>query len=105
MRKISFIEKCFETSASIKDGRNQYMVLSKAMEELGELAQEVMIANNDHYKPAGADGIIGEAIDVMVCCCDLIYSVNPNITQDELKALLAVKLAKWVTKSQLNISE
>jgi hypothetical protein len=99
--EISFVDQTLQNSKRIKNGRTRYAVLAKAQEELGELAQEVMISQDDHYKPEGKDGIIGEAIDLMVCCIDIIYGVNPNITEAEMQVILKKKLAKWVEKSEL----
>jgi hypothetical protein len=97
----TFIGQILETSKNIVDGRSRYAVLAKATEELGELAQEVMIAASDHYKEPGKDGIIGEAIDVMVCCTDIIFSVDDTITEPQMQELLAKKLVKWKEKSEL----
>lgn len=97
----TLINTILATSRRIRDNRTKYMVLAKANEEMGELAQEVLIAEGDHYKPAGKDGVIGEAIDLIVCATDMIYGVNPNITEEELVAILEKKLAKWVEKAEL----
>jgi hypothetical protein len=91
----TLIERIFHTSRRIKNGRSQYAVLAKAGEEFGELSQEVMIANGDHYKAPGNDGIIGEAIDLIICCTDIIQSANPNITEEELTIIADRKLNKW----------
>lgn len=101
MANTSFIKSILDASKSINDGRSRYAVLAKAGEEFGELAQEVMISVGDHYKDPGKDGVIGEAVDLMVCCTDLIYSVKPNITEEELVSILTLKLKKWKDKSKV----
>ena len=96
----STLDQIWSTSRRIKDGREKYDVLAKGMEELGELSQEIMISLGRHYKPAGKDGVIGEAVDVIVCMADIIYQENPNITADEVHEILAAKLSKWEDKSR-----
>jgi hypothetical protein len=81
--------------------RTKYAVLAKGMEEMGELSQEIMISLGQHYKKPGKDGVIGEAIDVIVCMADLIFHENPNLTEQEVQVLLAAKLAKWVEKTDI----
>lgn len=98
---MTFIETIIATSKRIRDGRGRLNVLAKAGEEFGELSQEVLIAQGDHYKKPGKDGVIGEAIDLMICCTDLIFGENPDITEDELKVILEKKLAKWLEKAQI----
>lgn len=99
--RITFIEEIFATSRQIKDGRTRYAVLSKAVEELGEMSQEVMIAEGDHYKQPGKDGVIGEAIDLMICCTDMIRGVYPEITEEEMRQIASLKLSKWKEKAEL----
>jgi NTP pyrophosphatase (non-canonical NTP hydrolase) len=79
-------------------GRTKYSVLSSTMAELGELAEEVMIERGNSYKGAGVDGIIGEAVDTIVCLLDLIHLANPDMTEQELDEIALKKLNKWVTK-------
>lgn len=98
---MTFIEQILATSRRIHDDRTDYAVLAKATEELGELAQEVMIENGDHYKEPGKDGIVGEAIDTIICCVDLIYQQNKVITEATLQRILSKKLAKWAEKAEL----
>lgn len=78
--------------------RTLYSVLTSATSELGELADEVRIEAGHSYKEAGVDGIIGEAIDTIVCLLDLIHLENPDMTEQELDAIAFKKLNKWVTK-------
>lgn len=78
--------------------RTPYSVLTSTMSELGELAEEVMIDQGNSYKKAGADGIVGEAIDTIVCLLDLIHVVDPTITSEDLDDIAFKKLDKWVTK-------
>lgn len=90
------INEVFDVSAQVTP-RSTYQVLGKLMEEVGELAEEVMIADGFVDKPEGKDGVIGEAIDCITCCLDLIYLSYPNITKEEVMTILHVKLGKWLT--------
>lgn len=101
LNELTFITQILQNSKTIKDGRTRYAVLAKAGEELGELSQEVMISLGDHYKNPGKDGVIGEAIDLMICCTDMIYGVNPEITEEELIQISGLKLSKWKEKAEL----
>jgi hypothetical protein len=68
------------------------------MEELGELATECKIANGRSYKTAGPDGIVGEAIDGILCNLDMIYVENPDLTEDEFNSMVKAKCEKWYQK-------
>jgi hypothetical protein len=69
------------------------------MAELGELAEEVAINEKHSYKKQGSDGIVGEAIDTILCLLDLIHVHTPSITEEELIHVAQLKLDKWVTKA------
>jgi len=92
---MTLVEQIQETSRKIKDGRSKYAVLAKATEELGELSQEVMIDAGDHYKEPGKDGIIGEAIDMIICGIDMILQHDPNFTEGQMQTIAQRKLLKW----------
>lgn len=100
------IKRILESSDRVKDGRVPYYVLSKCMEELGELSTEVTVTQGHGYKPEGKDGVIGEIVDTMACLVDLAYlyerESNPEITLDEINKLLYTrlvpKLDKWESK-------
>jgi hypothetical protein len=93
---VDLFETVRAVGSRIKDDRNQYKVLASATEELGELAQEIRVANGDSYKPEGKDGVVGEAVDLIACALDLIYITKPNITSAELNDMLRPKCAKWL---------
>ena len=89
------------TSESIQNGRSIHFILGSTMSELGELAEEVNIEYSDSsYKNPGKDGVVGEAIDTIICLLDLIYAVNPELTEEEICNIASTKLEKW--KSSVN---
>lgn len=91
----TLVEVVFETCKRIKNGRTRGAVLKSCMSELGELADEVAIADGESYKKAGPDGIVGEAGDLVISGLDQIIIEKPDITEAELIAILIPKLAKW----------
>ena len=74
-------------------------VLASTMSELGETAVEVMIHNGQSYKQKGRDGIVGEAVDTILCLLDLIHVVDPSITEEQINEIARAKCAKWVYKT------
>lgn len=97
--KMTFIEQVFKISDSVKNDRTVLGVLGHTMSELGELAEEVTIDQGQSYKDPGDDGVIGEAIDTIICILDLIRITYPNITEQDLQQIAEIKLQKWVDKT------
>lgn len=86
-------------SSLIEDGRTHHDVLAYMMTELGELSEEIIIANGKSYKDPGVDGIIGEAVDVILCALDMINISNPQMTEDEILEIVIRKCKKWRIKT------
>jgi hypothetical protein len=78
----------------IDDGRSLADSLRYAAGELKELADE--IEAREAGKHPGPDGIVGEAIDVMVCMADIIVRAEPNFTDRDLTRLFDAKCRKWL---------
>lgn len=96
---MSVIQEILDTCIA-SDGydplRNQYSVLAHTTAELGELAEEVAIARGASYKAPGDDGVVGEAVDLIVCGVDMIYVTKPSITEEQILELVKAKCAKWL---------
>lgn len=92
------INSIIYTADSIRNGRTPHSVLAYTMEELGELATEVNIITGHSNKQTGPDGVVGEAVDAIICLVDLIYQVNPAIREDDLYEICKEKLLKWKSK-------
>lgn len=90
----TLISRVFRVSDSVPP-RGRYKVLGHLVEEVGELSQEVVIKQGDSYKKEGVDGILGEAVDVILCALDLIRVDNPTITEEEITEVVVSKLLKW----------
>jgi NTP pyrophosphatase (non-canonical NTP hydrolase) len=98
--QMSIIQKTFESSDKIKNGRTLIRTLAHTMAEVGELAEEIVIANGFSYKQPGEDGIVGEAIDVILCALDIIHKHDPLVTEEDLEKIAIRKLAKWEAKTR-----
>lgn len=84
-------------SVAVPPNRTLQDVLIKTMEELGELAQEVLINTGSiTHKEPGKDGIVGEAVDAIITLLDIIHVYDPTITEDDLSAIASVKCDKWL---------
>lgn len=73
----------------------------KLQEEVGELAQEILIhekASGSQHKDAGADGILGESVDVTLVALSIFFASGG--TTAELTDLIEKKSQKWA-KHQL----
>jgi NTP pyrophosphatase (non-canonical NTP hydrolase) len=94
---MSLITDILATSKTIDNNRTPTEVLGYSMTELGELAEEVLIKNStiSNHKKEGKDGIVGEAIDLILCAVDLIYLDNPDITEEDIQKIARQKLLKW----------
>lgn len=101
----TLVSETFKYSDQIKNNRNTFYVLSKCVEELGELSVELQIAAGVSYKEAGKDGVVGEAIDLITCVLDIIRITHPNLTEEDLVSIAIPKLEKWKTKATFDIGE
>lgn len=79
---------------------NKSKIMLSITEEAGELATEVAIESGFKDREPGKDGVIGEAVDVIVSAVDMIYAANPNITVEEIGVLVKAKCAKWAANSR-----
>lgn len=100
----SLIAKILAMSNEVKGPpRNTASVFFHASSEIGELAEEILIAKGLSYKKPGADGVIGEAIDAIISLVDLIYvhakSEGICISEQGLIDIAEKKLQKWKEKS------
>lgn len=95
----SMVSQILNTSAEIVNSRTVSQIFIYAVEEIGELATELSIVDGYSYKEPGNDGVVGEAVDAIICLVDLVYKHNPTVTEEELMEVCVRKLAKWKEKS------
>lgn len=98
VKQESLVNLVFATSDRIKNGRGIQHVLHAVVSELGELNDEVAIECGMSYKTPSVDGVIGEAIDLIVSAIDLIRVHSPLLTEQELCKIAELKLQKWERK-------
>jgi hypothetical protein len=79
-------------TAMIRNGRTPKTIIAHMRGEVEELQAEIDGTGD------GRDGIVGENIDVIACALDMIFEVQPNITDEELDAIMEAKCAKWARK-------
>lgn len=92
----SIVGTAFEFAAKIKNTRTLRSVQEHMQGEMEELDQE--IAQVEKGEDEGEDGVVGEAIDVMLCALDLIYQHAPHITEAQINRIARKKCEKWQTK-------
>lgn len=98
---MTLVTQIWVASDHVQDSRTCTDVLTHAMTELGELALEVQIHAGKSYKMPGADGVVGEALDVIACMMDLIRVHDPNLTESDLMRIMQPKLEKWLKNSAM----
>ena len=80
--------------------RNRNAILHSLVEELGELHTEVAIENGTKKREASPDGVVGEAIDVLVVILDLLHlELGEKITSQAFLDRVQSKLNKWEAKA------
>lgn len=89
------VKKTFAFSDAIENDRTISDIIEHAMTELGELSMENIIEKGRSYKAPGKDGIVGEAVDVMLCMLDIIRKAEPEMTEEALMEIVQPKLQKW----------
>jgi hypothetical protein len=83
-------------SERIEDGRDARSVFNHLLSETDELGVEIAAVENG--EPEGADGVVGEAVDVIACALDLIIRHRPVITNAEIAEIMRRKCQKWADK-------
>jgi hypothetical protein len=64
--------------------RTRNSIFNHMMSEIGELGIEVNIVEGQSYKQPGSDGVIGEAIDIMLSAIDFIYVGEPGVQSQDI---------------------
>jgi hypothetical protein len=79
-------------SLNIRNGRKPDDAFEHLKSELVELRDE--LGNGG----TGVDGVKGEVMDVINCALDILFLVHPEVSLEELDAIMEAKCAKWVRK-------
>lgn len=96
-------------SKKIKDDRDINKIFLHAMTEMGELSEEILIDKGLSYKEPGVDGVVGEAVDLLICIVDLLHfhlkqkgvDLSGGVIDAYIKDVAENKLKKWEEKSEL----
>lgn len=83
-------------AALIQNGRTVRDAARHARLELDELDEEIQLKRDG--LTAGPDGVLGEAIDVMLCALDIVFVEAPLTTNEEICRLMLVKCEKWARR-------
>jgi hypothetical protein len=81
---------------SLRQDKSLLEKVVKTQEELGELANEVLIAmksSGSHHKVAGVDGVLGESIDVILCALSIFFHQGGSL--ETFNHLMKIKTDKW----------
>lgn len=92
------LDKIIEQIRKIEKERNIQSSLIYALVELAELGEVFLQESGHSNKPPTEDGVIGEAIDVMVCMLDIIQLYSAEITGEEIETIMKAKITKWANK-------
>ena len=75
-------------SEDIDNGRTLSDVMRHLKSEVCELEEEL-------GGTAGADGVVGECIDIILCALDAIFVYDKTITDEKIEEIVMKKLGKW----------
>ena len=79
-------------SQAVQNDRTINTIFTALCDEVTELGFET------YTDEPGADGIAGEAVDLMLCCLDLIFKAQPEWTDEDIIAYARKKCQKWKEK-------
>lgn len=96
MNFLQMVETASRTVGNKKS--DQPFVMISLTEEVGELAQELKISHGQRTGPAGKDGVVGEAIDTILCALDIIHSEVGHLDETYLCVMAEPKIRKWLSK-------
>lgn len=88
-----------KTAGDSLPARSSVSITLSMVEEVGELAKEVAILNDLSYKKPDSDGPFGESVDLLITVIDLIQTIKPDVTEEDIEKYADKKIAKWVTKT------
>lgn len=91
----TLVNTIFQASDRIKNNRSPQDILNHLVSEIGELSTEISIEYGNSYKTPSVDGIVGEAIDAILCLVDIIHKHAPELTEDDLAKYAQKKTMKW----------
>ena len=79
-------------SDQIKNHRTIETIHTALCDEVTELSEEV------YTDVPGVDGVAGEAVDVLLCCLDIIFKSRPDWSEEDIVNYAKKKCEKWKGK-------
>lgn len=92
------LQQLLDACKRVKSNRNIGSIHRSISSEVGELAEEVDIVLGTSYKQPSDDGVVGEAIDVILGCLDIISVHDPKFDSQQLFNYAMKKIGKWEDK-------
>jgi hypothetical protein len=83
-------------AALIQNGRTVSDASRHARLEHDELDEEIRLKSEG--QSAGPDGIVGEAVDLMLCALDIVFVEAPLTTNEEICRIMLTKCEKWARR-------
>lgn len=100
---MDLIQRVVRTSKNVGSD-NRDAIFRSLIEEVGELATEIAIEEGTKRREPSPDGVVGEAIDALVCIIDLLHNeIGDNILEQAFLERVQTKLDKWENKNVLRI--
>ena len=90
------VAEIFKYSDKIKNDRTYVDAYLHMRSEEAELHEEIQAAMQNNK--SGDDGVVGEAIDIILCALDIIRLYDNNITPEEVTKYAIKKAEKWKEK-------
>ncbi len=78
--------------------RNSDAIFRAIVEEVGELSTELNIRSGFKQREHGPDGVIGEAIDILLCTLDFL-NTEADVHSEEFTQRVQEKINKWQSKA------
>lgn len=98
---MSNIKDLLDFCKTVKNNRDIGSIHRSVVAEVGELSEEVDIALGTSYKQPSEDGVVGEAVDVIIAALDLISVHNPEFTDEQFMEYALKKMNKWKSKAHI----
>ena len=85
----TIVDQCHK----IKNSRDMQSIAAHLRGEVLELDDEVK--KMLYCQEQGDDGVIGEAVDVLICAVDLALIWDSTLTAEKINQIIKNKLDKW----------
>lgn len=95
------IESILQVCRTIKHDRDISSAFVHLKGEVNELDDEISAVL--YNQSPNEDGVIGEAVDCILCLVDIIYHEDNSVSSEEIDNIVNKKLAKW--KSVYGVDE